>query len=188
MHVDAIVNAANTKLKNFAKHQGGGVCGAIFRAAGQNQMQEACDRIGGCEVGGAEITPGFALPAKYVIHAVGPIYKTGSQDEAIQLYNSYTSALVRALECNARSVAFPLISSGIFGYPPYEALRIAVTAIEDFLQRRAECTDADEPMDVYLSILDEELFQLAQTKKQELARPEIGSARARWILNERRSF
>lgn len=187
MHVDAIVNAANARLKNFAKHRGGGVCGAIFRAAGHNQMQNACDRIGGCEVGSAVITPGFALPAKNVIHAVGPIYKTGSTDEAIQLYNSYTSALFCAQECNARSVAFPLISSGIFGYPPYEALRIAVTAIEDFLQSMAACTDAAEPMDIYLSILDDELFHLAQTKREELVWPEIGEARARWIFEERRS-
>ena len=187
MHVDAIVNAANSQLKNFARHHGGGVCGAIFRAAGQNQMQKACDRIGGCEVGSAAITPGFALPAKNVIHAVGPIYKTGSADQAIQLYNSYISALFRARECNAKTVAFPLISSGIFGYPPHEALRIAVTAIEDFLQANAARTDAAEPMDVYLSLWDDELFQLAQTWREELIWPEISEARAQWLLKERRS-
>lgn len=181
MHVDAIVNAANTQLKNFARRHGGGVCGAIFRAAGQNQMQEACDQIGGCGVGDAVTTPGFALPAKNVIHAVGPIYKTGSQDEAIQLYNSYTSALFRAQECKARSVAFPLISSGIFGYPPYEALRIAVTAIEQFL------SEQKDSMDVYLCIMDDDLFRRAQEKRDELTWVEIGKARAKWLLEYRRS-
>ena len=178
MQVDAIVNAANAELKNFARHKGGGVCGAIFRAAGQNQMQKACDRIGGCEVGSTVVTPGFALPAKYVIHAVGPIYKTGSIEEAIQLYNCYWSALFDARDCDAHTVAFPLISSGIYGYPPYDALRIAVTAIEDWLS-------PEKQMDVYLSIMDDELFQLAKIKREELEWPEVGSAHSRWLREQR---
>lgn len=187
MNVDVIVNAANEKLKNFARHHGGGVCGAIFRAAGQNQMQKACDKIGGCETGDAVITPGFSLPAKNVIHAVGPIYKTGSIDEANLLYACYGAAMRRAEELKARTIAFPLISSGIYGYPPYEALRIAVTAIEDHLISRTHYTPPVEPMDVYLSILDDELFQLAKTKREELEWPEIGSAYSKRMLEERRA-
>lgn len=187
MNVDAIVNAANEKLKNFARHHGGGVCGAIFRAAGQNQMQNACDRIGGCETGGAVITPGFALPAKHVIHAVGPIYKTGSRDEALLLNACYGGAMRRAEELKARTIAFPLISSGIYGYPPYEALRIAVTAIEDHLMERTHYAPPVEPMDVSLSILDDELFQLAKTKREELRWPEISAAYSKRMLEERRS-
>lgn len=187
MNIDAIVNAANEKLKNFARHHGGGVCGAIFRAAGQNQMQKACDIIGGCETGDAVITPGFALPAKHVIHAVGPIYKSGSTDEAILLYACYNAAMRRAEELHARTIAFPLISSGIYGYPPYEALRIAVTAIEDHLMVRTHYTHPAEPMDVYLSILDDELFQLAKTKREELKWPEISSAYSKRKLEERRA-
>lgn len=187
MNVDAIVNAANEKLKNFARRRGGGVCGAIFRAAGQNQMQKACDQIGGCETGDAVITPGFALPAKHVIHAVGPVYKTGGMDEALQLYACYGAALRLAEEIKARTIAFPLISSGIFGYPPYEALRIAVTAIENHLCSRSHYTPPVEPMDVYLSLLDDELFQLANAKRDELEWPEISSAYSKKMLEERRA-
>lgn len=181
MHVDAIVNPSNPQLKNFARHHGGGVCGAIFRAAGQNQMEKACKKIGKCDTGYAVITPGFALPAKHVIHTVGPIYKTGDISEAIQLYNSYTSSLWRAMECKAVTVAFPLISSGLYGYPAYESLRIAVTAIVDFLRY-------DNPeMDIYLCIPNDDLFQLTQTNIKDLYWEDIKDARSQWMLEFRRS-
>lgn len=178
MQVDAIVNAANPQLKNYARSRGGGVCGAVFRAAGQNRMQKACDRLGGCEVGGAVVTPGFALPAKHVIHAVGPVYQAGGMEEHILLYHSYVSAFLRAQECGAQSVAFPLISAGIFGYPAFEALRIAVTAIRDF--------SAD--MEVFLCILDDALFRQAVSMElEELEWEEVGSAHGKWLLELRRA-
>ena len=128
MHTDAIVNAANSALA-----PGGGVCGAIFSAAGYQKMDKACRAIGHCEVGQAVITPGYALPAKYVIHAVGPIWRGGEHNEEALLRSAYRSALTVAVENGCRSVAFPLISSGIYGYPREEAFRVAVSAIQDFL-------------------------------------------------------
>lgn len=154
--VDAIVNAANRELRNYATRRGGGVCGAIFRAAGHEVLQAACDRIGGCDTGRAVITEGFALPARYVIHAVGPVYRPGNPEQASLLCSCYQSALMLALQHDLRSIAFPLISSGIYGYPGEEAVRIALEAILTFLQE----TDAE--MDVTLCILDPDLLQLAR--------------------------
>jgi len=125
MKVDAIVNAANTSLQ-----MGGGVCGAIFKAAGAAQLQAACDKLSPIKTGEAVITPGFNLPAKYVIHAAGPIYRDWSMEQSERLLRAaYTNSLKRAVENKCESIAFPLISSGIYGYPKDEALKTAISAI-----------------------------------------------------------
>lgn len=139
MQVDAIVNAANTSLK-----MGGGVCGAIFRAAGAEQLQAACDAIGGCRTGQAVITPGFNLEAKYVIHTPGPVWQGGGKGEEGLLRSCYLNSLELAKQHGCKSVAFPLISAGIYGYPKEQAMKVATTAIGDFLR------DNDDGMDVYL--------------------------------------
>ncbi|NLJ71224.1 MAG: RNase III inhibitor [Clostridiaceae bacterium] len=129
MEVDAIVNAANTELK-----MGGGVCGAIFRAAGAAKLQAACDKLAPIKTGEAVITLGFDLPSKFVIHTAGPIYKKQSPEESERLLRSaYTESLRVAIENECTSIAFPLISSGIYGYPKDEALQVATSAIQDFL-------------------------------------------------------
>lgn len=128
MDVDVIVNAANSRLR-----MGGGVCGAIFNRAGVRELQEECDQKGFCPVGQAVITSGYNLKAKYIIHAVGPIYRDGQHDEAKLLASAYQSALNLAKEYNCKSIAFPLISSGIYGYPRNEAMKVAKNAINEFL-------------------------------------------------------
>lgn len=128
VRADAIVNAANSALA-----PGGGVCGAIFAAAGYDELRLACRAIGHCDVGGAVLTPGFRLPARYVIHAVGPIWRGGACGEEALLRSAYRSALTLAVEHGCQSIAFPLISAGIYGYPKQEAFRVAVGTIQDFL-------------------------------------------------------
>jgi O-acetyl-ADP-ribose deacetylase (regulator of RNase III) len=123
-HVDAVVNAANAGLRG-----GGGVDGAIHRAAGAARLQEACRAIGGCEAGDAVVTDGFALSARFIIHTVGPIWRGGAAREPEILASCYRSALAVADEVGARSVAFPAISTGIYGYPSEEAAAIAVTTV-----------------------------------------------------------
>lgn len=125
----AIVNAANTALK-----MGGGVCGAIFRAAGQKELTEACTPLAPIKTGEAVITPGFNLKAKYIIHTAGPVYKDGKSGEEELLAACYTNSLALAKEHNLSSIAFPLISSGIYGYPPEEAKEVAIKTIESFLK------------------------------------------------------
>ncbi len=131
VRADAIVNAANTQLL-----RGGGVCGAIFRAAGPG-LAEACAALAPCPTGQAVITPGFALPAGWIIHAVGPVYQGGVAGEATLLAGAYRASFVRAREKGCRSIAFPAISTGIFGYPLKEATAIAVGVA------RAEAGDID---------------------------------------------
>lgn len=126
---DAIVNAANTRLQ-----AGGGVCGALFAAAGAADMQAACDAIGGCPTGSAVSTPAFALDATWVIHAVGPIWRGGLSGEREALRSCYRSVFAEAERLGARSVAYPLISAGIYGFPADEALAIAREETEAFLR------------------------------------------------------
>jgi O-acetyl-ADP-ribose deacetylase (regulator of RNase III) len=122
--VDAIVNAANEYLV-----AGGGVDGAIHEAAGEEELSAACARLGGCEVGDAKVTPGFALPARFIIHAVGPRWQGGRAGEAELLAACYRRSLALADEIGARSIAFPAISTGAFGYPAEEAAEIAVATL-----------------------------------------------------------
>lgn len=123
---DAIVNAANAQLAG-----GGGVCGAIFTEAGWDDMQRACDRIGGCPTGQAVVTPGFKLKAKYVIHTVGPIY-AGTPRDAELLRSAYRSCLEQAEKLGLRSIGFCSISTGIYGYPLNEAVKIAADTLRTF--------------------------------------------------------
>ena len=129
LSVDAIVNAANSALA-----PGGGVCGAIFRAAGVEQLAAACRKLGGCNTGDAKITPGFNLPAHHVIHTVGPVYGGGSRGEPEQLASCYRRTLEVAVENGLRTVAFPAISTGIFGYPFEPATEIALRTIAEVLR------------------------------------------------------
>lgn len=121
---DAIVNAANSGLS-----RGGGVCGAIFAAAGPG-LADACAAIGGCPTGDARATPGFALAARWIIHAVGPVWHGGDRQEPELLASAYRRSLNVADEVGARSVAFPAISTGIFGYPLGPATEIAVATVQ----------------------------------------------------------
>lgn len=129
LEVDAIVNAANSELKG-----GGGVDGVIHRAGGPAIMEE-CRTIGGCPTGEAVITTGGKLNARYVIHAVGPIWQGGKHQEEDLLANAYRNSLKRALENNIKRIAFPNISTGIYGFPKQRAAAIAIRTVSDFLDQ-----------------------------------------------------
>ena len=128
LDVDAIVNAANSRLAG-----GGGVDGAIHRAAGGAQLQAACRKLGGCNTGDAKTTPGFNLPARFIIHTVGPVYSNGSRGEAELLASCYRRSLQVAAENGCKTVAFPAISTGVYGYPFEAATEIAVQTVGDTL-------------------------------------------------------
>ena len=155
MEVDVVVTAANAQLAG-----GGGVDGAIHRAAGP-KLAQACAEIGGCETGDAVITWGYDLDAIYVIHAVGPIYKDGDHGEEKLLRSCYAKSIELAVTHGCRSVAFPLISAGVYGYPKEEALDIAVEEIQN---GAAE----NEALDFYLTLVDQEAFSLAKEKYPDL--------------------
>jgi O-acetyl-ADP-ribose deacetylase (regulator of RNase III) len=149
MSVDVIVNAANIALK-----MGEGVCGAVFSAAGADKLQAECDSIGKCNVGEAVITGGYKLPAKHIIHTVGPIWRGGNSHEAQLLSNCYANSLLLAQQYDFKSIAFPLISSGIYGYPKDKALKIAISSIGEFI--------LENNMTVYLVVYDKSSFVLSE--------------------------
>lgn len=133
--IDAIVNAANEELL-----AGGGVCGAIFRAAGPG-LAEACRKVAPCPTGEARITPGFALPARFIIHAVGPVWNGGRANEDAQLASCYRRSIELAAEHGLARIAFPAISTGIYGFPPDRAVKVAVGASAEALRAHPAVTE-----------------------------------------------
>nr|WP_321420840.1 O-acetyl-ADP-ribose deacetylase [uncultured Methanomethylovorans sp.] len=157
-NVDAIVNAANNSLLG-----GGGVDGAIHRAAGPELLEE-CRKIGGCPTGEAKITKGYNLPAKWVIHTVGPIWKGGAYEEDKMLYCAYQSSLELAQQYEVKSIAFPGISIGAYGFPVERAAKIAVKAVLDFLM------EVDTINKVILICYNKNIFDMYSTALQDRVR------------------
>ena len=144
MEVDAIVNAANSSLLG-----GGGVDGAIHSAAGEELLEE-CKQIGGCPTGEARITKGYNLPAKHVIHTVGPVWRGGENNEVELLKSAYQNSLLLAQKNGLKTIAFPNISTGIYGFPKRRAAKIAIRTVKEFLEK------LKKPMDVTFVCFDEE--------------------------------
>jgi len=153
LDTDAIVNAANHLLE-----RGGGVCGAIFAEAGTDELRHACNRIGHCRTGEAVITPGFNLKAKYIIHAVGPVWHGGDDNEEELLYSAYENSLKLARKHDCHSIAFPVISSGIYGYPKREAWKVAVSACNDFIKN-----NPDYPIRIIFAVLSNESRMMGES-------------------------
>lgn len=158
LDTDAVVNAANTGL-----WEGGGVCGFIFRDAGSKEMTVACQKIGHCDEGSAVITPGFNLPAKYVIHAVGPRWSGGEHNEPKLLYSAYKRSLLLAKENNLHSIGFPLISAGIFGYPVDKAWRKAIQACKDYID-----ANRDYNIQIVFAVLDDKIMSVGERTIREI--------------------
>ena len=152
--VDAIVNAANVNLE-----RGGGVCGQIFKEANDKALEEECRSLAPINPGKSVITKGYNLKAKYIIHTVGPIYFDGNKNERKTLEAAYKSALDIALENNIKSIGFPLLSSGIYGYPLDEAAEVAVFTINDFLEKN--------DLDVTIAVLNDEVLKILKEKNKE---------------------
>lgn len=152
LNVDAVVNAANSQLR-----EGSGVCGAIFSEAGSRELRKACKEIGGCKTGSAVITPGFNLKAKYIIHAVGPIWHGGDEDEEELLYGAYEKSLSLAKEYECNSIAFPVISSGIYGYPKSQAWEVAVRACNDFIN-----DNPDYSINIFFAVLSDKSQEMGE--------------------------
>ena len=154
MHVDAIVNAANRSLLG-----GGGVDGAIHRAAG-SKLLEACKKLDGCKTGEAKITMGYRLPARYVIHTVGPVWHGGQIGEPEQLASAYNNSLKLAKEHQLTTIAFPNISTGVYAFPKRQAAEIAIKTVADFLKNDTSieevtfCVYDDENYEIYEQLLE----------------------------------
>lgn len=159
LDTDAVVNAANEGL-----WEGGGVCGAIFHDAGAAEMTKACKAIGGCKTGGAVITPGFRLQAKYVIHAVGPRWTGGDHNEPKLLYSAYKQALIIAKDNGLHSIGFPLISAGIFGYPLEGAWRTAIRACHDFIKG-----NTDYEIRIIFAVPDDRILAVGEKLLEEIS-------------------
>lgn len=153
LQADAIVNAVNEQLS-----RGGGVCGAIFRSAGP-QLDSACAALAPCPTGEARITPGFNAKARWIVHAVGPVWHGGTRHEAQLLANAYRNSLELASEAGAQSIAFPAISTGIYGYPKEQAAQIAVRTIEEWSRSHTApsevilCCYSNEDASIYRAYL-----------------------------------
>ena len=153
---EIVVNAANEGL-----WEGGGVCGVIFKAAGSSKLAKECKKIGRCNTGSAVITSACGLKAKYIVHAVGPVYRDGNHREPQLLYGCYKKSLELAKEYNCHSIGFPLISAGIFGYPVDKSWRKALQACNDFIN-----SNSDYDVDIVFAVIDDSVMDVGvQTMK-----------------------